>query len=47
MRNKLFTKRLEICLTPAQFEQLRRIAKNCDQTVNELVREVLRDFINN
>lgn len=45
MRNKLYTARVEINITPRQKEQLERIARKRDLTVNQLIREMIEKNI--
>lgn len=46
-RNKLYSERLELCLTPEQYSKLKQLAEKEDLTMNHLVREVLKAFLNN
>ncbi len=47
MRNKLNTERLEICITPKQKKELKTFANNNEQTVNEFIRDLIREFLKN
>lgn len=47
MRNKLNSERLEICITPKQKKELKKFADKDEQTVNEFVRDLIRDFLRN
>lgn len=47
MRNKLYEKRLEICLTVKQYEKLKKYAVNEGITVNEYIRTLLKEFLEN
>lgn len=45
MRNKLYTKRLEICITAEQKTKLEKWAKDEQITVNQLIREIISDTL--
>lgn len=45
MRNKLYTKRIEICLTTDQKNKLEIWADREEKTVNQLIREILIEFL--
>ncbi len=40
-RNKLYSERLEVCLTPAQMRFLKQAAKKDEVTINEYVRSMI------
>lgn len=46
-RNELYTKRIDICVTPEQHEALKNYAQEESLTVNQLVREILKSFLMN
>lgn len=44
-RNKLYTARIELCVTPIQFESLQKCAESESITVNQLLREIIKSFL--
>jgi len=40
-RNKLYKRRMELCLTPDQHKIVKELAKKSQQTMNEVVREAI------
>lgn len=46
MRNKLYTERFEICLTPEQKLFLRKRAKKLNLTIAQLIRHLIEDSLN-
>ena len=43
-RNKLFERRIELCLTPEQFEIVKELAKKNQKTMNEIVRQAILEM---
>lgn len=44
-RNKLYTERLELCLTPCQKKQLEKEADKKKVRINQLVRDIIDSYI--
>ena len=44
-RNKLYTERIDLCVTPSQYEALKKYAAKEGITVNQLIREVVKSFL--
>lgn len=44
-RNKLYTERVEVCLTKKQKEQLNREAEKNQIRVNQLIREIIQAYL--
>jgi hypothetical protein len=40
-RNKLYNKRMELCLTPEQHKIVKELAKKNNRRMNEIVREAI------
>lgn len=40
-RNKLFSKRMEVCLTPEQHKIVKDLAKKSNKRKNEIIREAI------
>lgn len=45
-RPKLYEKRIEVCVTPKQYVALKKWADNDSITVNQLIRDLIKAFIN-
>lgn len=45
-RNKLYTERLEICITPKMLKQLRKLAEEDQKTINQALRQMIQYCIN-
>ena len=43
-RNKLFSKRIELCVTPEQLKVIKSIAKKLKTTSNEAIRICISDY---
>lgn len=41
MRNKLYTERIELCVSKSQKEALVKLSKKYDLTLNQLIREAI------
>jgi hypothetical protein len=44
-RTKLYTVRREICITPEQEKEIRRIAKEKNLTINQVIRNIIESCI--
>ena len=42
-RNKLYNKRMELCLTPEQYKIVKELAKKSNKRMNEIVREAIME----
>ena len=42
-RNKLFSKRMELCLTPDQHKIVKELAKLSNQRLNEVIRKAIME----
>jgi predicted HicB family RNase H-like nuclease len=45
MRNKLYSERIELCITKKTKEALKEEADLRELTVNELIRRILEDYL--
>ncbi len=45
-RNKLYTERLEICISKGQRKALEMEAKNNEKTINQIIRDMLIECLN-
>lgn len=43
-RPKMFSKRIDLCVTPKQLKILKEMAENSQLTINELLRKLINDF---
>lgn len=44
MRDKLYIKRFEVCLTPDEKMILKKLSKKYGRTMNEIIRQALSDM---
>jgi len=45
MRKRLYSERLEISLTPRQKDQLAQEASEKELTINQLIREIIENYL--
>lgn len=45
-RNKLYTERIEICISKTQMRALKTEAENNKKTMNQIIRDMLTAYLN-
>ena len=43
-RNKLFSKRMELCLTPEQYKIVKELSKKSNKRMNDIIREAIMNM---